>query len=271
MRVCVGLGSQKSWGKQGRSETAPLSALVGVAAGWSCRVVRVGAQWSQRGLGVRGAEHGKRSGLVHAVERRGLGRVEVTAGQDRSILRIVEPETQMERVRRSQAHIGVKAEDIIQKNRLDLDMAVIGLLANFDIGLIPGQTETPRKIGVLGAIGLKEAILDGEQVKRETRLDPIQVQNECVILLAPDYRRAGPRLLIRIGAKTVNYRRVRQQVESDLVLLILGGDDAGDRQHCQCPQQSTDAAPSGSAAQKLLTAIVVHFFVSPFFWLRRDR
>ena len=76
-----------------------------------------------------------------AVERRGLGRVEVTAGQDCRILGIVEPETQMERVRRSQAHVGVKAKDIIQKNCLDPDMAVIGLLANFDIGLIPGQTE----------------------------------------------------------------------------------------------------------------------------------
>ncbi|HSZ79639.1 MAG TPA: hypothetical protein VK775_19695 [Chthoniobacterales bacterium] len=41
-------------------------------------------------------------------------------------------------------------------------MAVIGLLANLDIGLIPSQTEASREIGVLGAIGLKEAVLDGE-------------------------------------------------------------------------------------------------------------
>jgi hypothetical protein len=103
---------------------------------------------------------------VLAIKRRGLGRIEVTAGQGRRILGIVEPETQMERVCRSQAHVWVKTEDIVQKNRFDLDMAVIRLLANLDIGLIPGQTEASREIGVLGAIGLKEAVLDGEQVKR---------------------------------------------------------------------------------------------------------
>ena len=63
-------------------------------------------------------------------------------------------------------------------------MAVIGMLANLDIGLIPGQTKAPREIGVLGVIGLKEAVLNGEQVKRETRFDPVQTQNERVILLA---------------------------------------------------------------------------------------
>ena len=112
-----------------------------------------------------------------AVERRGLGRVEVATGQCRRILWIVKPETQMERVRRSQAHVGVKTEDIVQKNRFDLDMAIIRLLPNLDIGLISGQTKASCEIGVLSAIGLKEAVLDGEQVKRETWLDPIHVQD----------------------------------------------------------------------------------------------
>src|SRR6266852_8511368 len=116
----------------------------------------------------------------------------------------------MEGVRRSQAHVWVKAEDIVQKNGLDLDMAVIRLLANLDIGLIPGQTEAAREIGVLGAIGLKEAVLDGEQVKRETWLDPVQVENERVVLLATNDRGVGPRLLEWIGTKAVNDRRVRQ-------------------------------------------------------------
>jgi len=145
------------------------------AAGWCCGVVRIRAEWTQSGLGVRNAEHGKRISLVLAVERSGLGRVEVTARQSCRILGIVKPEAPVEGVRRSQAHVGVKTEDIVQKNRFDLDMAVIGLLANLDIGLIPSQTEASREIGVLGAIGLKEDVLDGEQVKRETWLDPIQI------------------------------------------------------------------------------------------------
>jgi len=90
---------------------------------------------------------------VHAVEGRGLGRVEVTAGQSRRIFGIVKPETHMERVRWSQSHVGVKTEDIAEKNRFALDVAVIQLLADFDIGLIPSRTEASREIGVLGAIG----------------------------------------------------------------------------------------------------------------------
>src|SRR5690242_12485160 len=139
----------------------------------------------------------------------------------------------MERVRGSQTHVGVKTEDIVQKNRLDLDMAIICLFANLDIGLIPGQTKASREIGVLGAIGLKEAVLDGEQVERETRLDPIQVENERVVLLATNDCGVSPRLLERIGTKTVNDRRVRQQVERNLVLCILCGGDAGVGQNCE--------------------------------------
>jgi len=90
----------------------------------------------------------------------------------------------MERVCRSQAHVGIKTEDIVQENRSDLDMAIIRFLANLDIGLIPGQTEAPREIGVFRAVGLKETVLDGEQVKGDARLDPIQIQNQRVILLA---------------------------------------------------------------------------------------
>ncbi len=145
-----------------------------------------------------------------AIERRGLGRVEVAAGQSRCIKRVVKPEAEMERVCRSQAHVGIKTEDIVQKNRFDLDMAVIRLLANLDIGLIPSQTKASREIGVFGAIGLKEAVLNGEQVKRETWLDPVQVENERVVLLATNDRGVGPRLLEWIDTKAVNDRRVRQ-------------------------------------------------------------
>ena len=83
----------------------------------------------------------------------------------------------MERIRRSQTHVGVETKDIVQKNGPDLDVAVIGLLANLDIGLIPGQTKASREIGVLGAVSLKEAVLDSEQIKRQTRLDSVQIQN----------------------------------------------------------------------------------------------
>ena len=83
------------------------------AAGWRCGIVRFRAEWTQSGLGVGDTDHGKRSGPMLAVERRGLGRIEVTAGQSGRIQGIVKPETQMERVSGSQAHVGVKTEDIV--------------------------------------------------------------------------------------------------------------------------------------------------------------
>ena len=77
------------------------------------------------------------------------------------------------------------------------------------IGLIPRQTEVPREIGIFRAVGLEEAVLYGENVKREPRLDSIQIQDECVILLAANNLGEGPRLLKRIGAQAVHDRRVR--------------------------------------------------------------
>jgi hypothetical protein len=116
-------------GKQGRSVIAPLSTtavLVCAAAGWCRGIVRAGAERAQSRLGVRSAEHGKRSGLMFTIERRGLGGVEVAAGQRRSILGIVEPETEMESVRRCQAHVRVKTEDLV--GNPDCDLKAVGMI-----------------------------------------------------------------------------------------------------------------------------------------------
>jgi len=264
-RFCARFFSRRSWERRGDDSSPLLSIMLAlsvcVAAGWRRRIVRVRAEGAQSGLGVRNAEHGKWSSLMLAVERRGLGRIEVASGQSRSVLRIIEPKTQMERVRGSQAHIRVKAEDIIQENRFYLDMAVIGSVTNLDIGLIPSQTETTREIGILSAIGLKKAVLYGEQIECETRFDPVEIQDQRIILFSANNRRAGSRLLKGIGAKTINDRWIRQQVESDLVLRILGGGDAGDDQDCERRQQPASNAVSGSAAPELLSAIVVHYIL----------
>ena len=46
----------------------------------------------------------------------------------------------------------------------------------------------------------------------------------------------GSRLLKRIGTKTIDDRRVRQEVERDLVLGILGRGDAGGGQKLRTPR-----------------------------------
>ena len=251
-------------GKRGDYSSPLLSTaglLVCAAAGWRCGIIRTSTERAQTALGVRNAEHSERSRLMLAVEWRRLGRVEVAGGQSRRVLWIVEPEAQVKCVRRSQAHVGVKTEDIVQKNRLDLDVAFIRALANLNIGLIPGQTEAPCEIGVFSAIGLEEAVLYGEQVKSEARLDPIQIQNERVINFAADDGGVSLRFFKRIGTQAVNHRWVRQQVEPDLVLVVLGGGDARDDQKCARRQQAATNSLSGSAAPELLAAIVIHFFL----------
>jgi len=94
---------------------------------------------------------------VLTVKRRGLGRVEVASN---CVVWIVEPQTDMKRVRRRQSHIGVKAEDLIQKDGFDADVTVIGMLAGRNVTLIPRQTEA-LTVGIQFAARLKDGALKG--------------------------------------------------------------------------------------------------------------
>ncbi len=70
---------------------------------------------------------------MFAVERSELGGVirrEPAAG---GVLRIVEPKTYMKRVGRLQCYVRIEAEDLVEQDRLDANMAVVGLLADLDI------------------------------------------------------------------------------------------------------------------------------------------
>src|SRR5260370_4940737 len=138
------ISSQCSSARKRGDRSSPLlsvvAASIGVTGCRRCGIIRTRAQGTQASF-VRNTDHGKRSGLMLSVERRGLGRVEVTAGQGRGIFGIIEPETKIERVGRNQADVGVKAADVVQKNRLSLDISVIRLLPTLDIALIPVTTE----------------------------------------------------------------------------------------------------------------------------------
>lgn len=84
---------REEWG-DGLSPLISIAAVVSEGAtGWRCGIIRVRAEGPQSGLGIRNTEHGKRSGIMFAVERCGLGRVKVAGGQSCRILGIVKPET----------------------------------------------------------------------------------------------------------------------------------------------------------------------------------
>ena len=108
-----------------------------IAAGRCHRAVGVAAQRPQVGRRIGQADHRQRPRAMLAVEGRRVGHVEAAGHR---VLRIVEPEADVERVGGRQINIGIEAEDLIQQDGVDLDMGA-ALAVGLDIGLLPGHTE----------------------------------------------------------------------------------------------------------------------------------
>jgi len=205
-------------GRTNRPHTRP---GLGVAADWRGAVVRIRAKRTELRSGVDTADHGKRTSLMFAIERRGFRRVELAGRKSGSVLRVVEPEAHIERVRGGQTRVRIEAEDLVEKNSLDADMAVIGALSDFDVRLVPGQTETAIELWISAAVGKERAVLHGEEIECKARLDAVEVENKRVIQFATDDGSLRLRLLVRVGAQTVNDRRIRDQVKGYFVFLVL--------------------------------------------------
>src|SRR5215469_10414572 len=120
-------------------------------------IVGISAERPQAALS-RKADHRKRTRVVFTVKRSGLGWVAAA----RNILRIVEPESDMEGVRRRKGYVGIESEDLIQKNCLDAYVTVVRVLADLNIRLIPGKPEAPLEVGVWVAISKERAALNCE-------------------------------------------------------------------------------------------------------------
>src|SRR5262249_47627538 len=126
-------------------------------------IVWIGAEWSQAALGSRQTDHRERSSFMFAVEWRRLRYIEAAGC---SVLRVVEPESDVEGVGRSKSDVGIEAEDLIQKNRLDANVTVVIVLPDLNIRLVPGESKAAFKdvleSGVAGAVCEEGAALDGE-------------------------------------------------------------------------------------------------------------
>ena len=64
------------------------------------------------------------------------------------ILRIVEPESQVEGIRRFKCRIRIETKDLIEEDGLDTNMAVVRMFVDFDVGLIPRQAKAAFEIGI---------------------------------------------------------------------------------------------------------------------------
>src|ERR1700739_4301055 len=141
-------------------------------------------------------------------------------------VRIVKPETDMERIRRRQPHIRIKAKDVIQQNCLDADMAVVTML-DLNIGLVPRQpkaaVEYVGECWIFCAVRQQRAALHSKQIKSQARTDAVQVKNQRVIILATDHSRARPRLLSVAGPQAIDCVGIRYQIKGDLISLLCRG------------------------------------------------
>src|SRR6516165_3993976 len=98
------------------------------------------AERTQSSPCVGRADHRVRSCPMLAVEKRRVHRVEPAGSR---VLRIVEPETNVERVNWRDGRVGIEAEDVVEQNGSDDNMHrafVVGL----EVRLVPSQTEVGK-------------------------------------------------------------------------------------------------------------------------------
>jgi hypothetical protein len=142
-----------------------------------------------------------------------------TAGS--GILRIVEPETQVEGVGRWQGRVRIEAEDLVEQDRLDPYMAVVGVLPNLDVRLIPRKAEAPCEVRIGRLVRQERAPLHREQIEGQAGLEPVQIKDQRVVELAANHRRPGPGLFIRRLTKTIDKLRVSHKIKTDLILASV--------------------------------------------------
>jgi hypothetical protein len=211
----------------GRCPVRPLAQSgLRVTTSWCAAVVRIRAERPKLCNWVDTADHRKGTGLVFAIEGRWFRRVELARRKSGGVLRIVEPETYIESVSRGQACVRVEAEDLVKEDRLNTDVAIVGVLSDFNVGLIPSQTEAAVELWILAAIGKERAVLNGEQIECEARLDAVEIEDQRVIQLAADHRSLGAWLLIGIGSQAVDNRWIGDEVKGNFILLVLRHGDA---------------------------------------------
>lgn len=135
-------------------------------------------------------------------------------------------------------------------------MAVIGVLSDFNVGLVPGEPETSVELRVFAAVCKERAVLHREEVEGQTGLDAVQVENESVIQFATDDGSRRARVLVRVSAQAIYDRRIGNQIKGYFVFLVLGRSNAAHscRYQGTCNKFSYD-----SVVPELTDGIGIHF------------
>lgn len=155
---------------------------LGIAGSRILVIVGIGAERAQSALG-RKANHREWTRVVFAVERSGLGWVTAAS----NILGIVEPEADMEGVRRRKSNLRIEPENLIQKNCLDAYVTIVSVLPDLDVRLIPGKSKASFEVRVGIPVSEERAALNREHIKPESWLYAVQIENERIVQLAANY------------------------------------------------------------------------------------
>ena len=114
---------------------------------------------------------------MFAIKRRELGRIVRWKSASRRIFWIVKPKANVERIRRRQGNIRIEAEYLVKKNRSDPNVAIVAVLSDLDIGLIPSETEAARESRVRDILAEERTALDCEEIEGQTRLESIKIED----------------------------------------------------------------------------------------------
>jgi hypothetical protein len=233
----------------GPYECNPLPTAVpclGVAA-TRMSVIRIGAERAQLCFWIRCTDHREGASLVFAVEWSELGGVVRWETAGRSVLWIVEPEPYVKGVGRWQGRVRIKTEDLVEQDRLDANMAVVGVISNLNVRLIPRQAEAALEdvleVWIGRFVRQERAALYRKEIEGETGFESIKIQNHGVIEFPANNRRPGPGFFIMRFAKALDKLRIWHQIKSDLVFLVLsGGRDRSDKGSYDRSQSEDDKA-----------------------------
>ena len=140
-----------------------------------------------------------------------------TAG--RSVLRVVEPEPEVERVGGCQVHVLVDTEDLVEQDRANLHVAR-AVRAHVNVRLVPRKTELALEVRIGRFIRQERGALHRKEIEGESGFESIEIQNHSVIEFAANYRSPGPGLFIRGFAKAIDKLRICHQIKTDFVFLV---------------------------------------------------
>src|SRR6266403_5194894 len=187
-----------------------------VAGGRDRRRVRVRAERAESGRRVGTADERQRPGVVLAVERR-----RTREAARRSVGGIVEPKTDVQRLRGAEPDVGIEAEDLIEQDRVDLRLRRVP--RRLDVRLIPGEPEVGEP-GVGVAIRQLRAALDREEIEADLRLEVLEHDPQVVV---PETTADGDghrRRLPAVGGEARNERGIREQLKREMLVRGARGE-----------------------------------------------